>query len=463
MSIYLTIFITYLLLMIAIGWWYSRGIKNTEDYFLSGRRFGAFPIGCTLAVSFIGGGMFMGVNGMLAKYGIVVIVIVVAMAISFTILGVLFGPRLRRLNIKTLPQFIAKRFDEKTRMLIAITSLIALLGSLAIQFKASGAILNTVFSVPYFWAVFFSAAVVTIYTVLGGFRSVVATDVIQIIIIFLGVIIALPFVLNAAGSPSEIINTITQLQDGEFLNFFSQGIIFVIGVFILLIVFAIISPENHQRLYASRTPQTAKHAGIFAGIFYFITLSIVFLIGIVGLVFYPNLANPDNFFPLLATEILPVWLGGILLAAVAAAIMSSGDTDLVTASSITMTDFYERYKKEPASQKKLVKLSRISVIIIAVFSFIVAISFRTVVDLLTFYNSLLAAVAAAPIVFGLFWKRATSQGAFWGGISGGVVNLVLFSFGSDPAKNALPSVIIACIVLVTFSLKNRRLQPSHSI
>ena len=450
--------------MLGIGFYYSRGIKNTEDYFLSGRRFGAFPIGCTLAVSFIGGGMFMGVNGMLAKYGIVIILIVIALALSFVILGLLFGPRLRRLNIKTLPQFMAKRFDEKTRMLIAIISLIALLGSLAIQFKASGAILNTVFDIPYFWAVLFSVAVVTLYTGLGGFRSVVATDVIQTIIIFIGVVIALPFVLNAAGGPTQVISTISGLQDGEFLNFFSQGITFVIGIFILLMVFAIIAPENHQRLYASRDPGAAKRGGIYAGIFYFVVLSIVFLIGIIGLVFYPNLGNPDNFFPLLATQILPVWLGGILLAAVAAAIMSSGDTDLVTASSITITDFYERYKKTPVGQQKLVKLSRISVIIIALFGFIIALAFRTVVDLLTFYNSLLAAVAAAPIVFGLFWKRATSQAAFWGGVSGGVVNLVLFGFGSDPAKNALPSVAVACVVLVVFSLKKKHaiIQPRQN-
>ena len=148
MSIYLTIFTIYILLMLGIGYYYSRGIKNTEDYFLSGRRFGAFPIACTLAVSFIGGGMFMGATGLFAKYGIATVIILVATALSFVVLGIFLGPRLRRLNLKTLPQFIAKRFDEKTRTLIATTCLITMLGALAIQFKASGAILNIVFEIP---------------------------------------------------------------------------------------------------------------------------------------------------------------------------------------------------------------------------------------------------------------------------------------------------------------------------
>jgi len=444
--------------MLAIGFFYSRGIKNTEDYFLSGRRFGPFPIACTLAVSFIGGGMFMGINGLLMKYGIVVIPIILSMALSFVILGIFFGPRLRRLNLNTLPEFIAKRFDEKNRYLIAIISLITLIGGSAMQFKASGAILTTVFNMPYFWAILLSAAIVTIYTALGGFRSVVATDVVQTIIIFVGVVIALPFVIKAAGSPSEIIQTLTPLQDGKFFDFFSQGIVFVVGVLIIAVIYAIMSPENHQRIYASRDAKTAKRAGIMAGIFYFIILSIVFLIGLVGLIFYPNLANPDNFFPLLATEILPTWLGAILLAAVAAGIMSSADTNLVTASSITITDFYEKYKKEKPNQKKLVYISRLTVVTIAIIGIIIALIFPSVADLLVFFTALMAAVASAPIIFGIFWKRATSKGAFLGGLAGGVTYLALYIMGADPAKSAFPSIIIACIVLIAFSLKKKKIQ-----
>ena len=463
MLIYLTIFIIYLLAMLLIGYFYSRGIKNTEDYFLSGRRFGAFPIACTLAVSFIGGGMFMGITGLLVKYGIVVIPIILSMALSFVILGLVFGPRLRRLNLNTLPEFIAKRFDEKSRYLIAIVSLIMLLGGSAIQFKASGAILTTVFNVPYLWAILISAIIVTIYTTLGGFRSVVATDVVQTIIIFIGVAIALPFVIQAAGSPKEIIQNLAPLQDGQFFNFFSQGIIFVIGVFIIAIIYAIMSPENHQRLYASRDPKTAKRAGILAGIFYFIILSIVFMLGLVGLTFFPDLANPDNFMPLLATQILPTWLGAILLASVAAGIMSSADTNLVTASSIIITDFYEKYRKSPyggspvgrdkPKPKKLVNISRLTVIIISVVGIITALIFPTVADLLVFFTALMAAVASAPIIFGLFWKRATANAAFLSGLSGGLTFIAFYLMGTDPAKSALPSVLVSCIVLVAFSLK----------
>jgi len=459
MILYLTIFISYLLLMIGIGWWYSKGIKNSEDYFLSGRRFGAFPIGCTLAVSFIGGGMFMGMLGFLMKYGVVTIFIVVCMALSFIVLGVVLGPKLRRFNITTLPQFIGKRFNQKTRLIIALVSLTAMLGSTAVQFKASGAILKTVFNVPYFWAVLFSAFVVVLYTFLGGFRSVVATDVIQIIIVFLGVLLAFPIVLSAAGGPGNVLATVSQLQEGQFFNIFSQGIIFVIGMFIMICMFAVIAPDNHQRIYASRDPKAAKRGGIYGGLFYFVILLLVFLIGIIGLFFYPTLENPDNFFPKLAVEVLPAWLGGLLLAAVAAGIMSSADTVLVTASSILMTDFYQAYRKRTIAEERILKLSKLSVIGIGVVGFIIAFLAPTVADLVIFYNSLLASVALAPIVFGLFWKKASPKGAFYGGLAGGAVNIACFIAGLDPAKGALPSVAVACILLVLLSLKKKAKQP----
>lgn len=460
MILYSTIFIVYLLLMIGVGWWYSRGIKNSEDYFLSGRRFGAFPIACTLAVSFIGGGMFMGMLGFLMRYGVVTILFVLGMALSFIILGIVFGPKLRRFNLTTLPQFIGQRFNQKTRMIIAVVALMAMIGSTAVQFKASGAILNIVFNIPYFWAIVLSACVVVLYTFLGGFRSVVATDVIQIIIVFLGVLLAFPIALKSAGGVSNVIASVSQLQDGQFFNIFSQGIPFVLGLFVIVSIFAVISPENHQRIYASRDPKTAKKGGILGGIFFFITLSLVFLIGIVGLVFYPDLANPDTFFPKLAVEVLPVWLGGILLAAVAAGIMSSADTALVTASSIMVTDFYQHYRKKEVSQKKMLKISKLLVISIGIVGFVVAFAFPTVADLVIFYNSLLASVALAPIVFGLFWRRASKAGAFYGGLSGGIVNIGFFVAGVDPAVGILPSVVVACIVLVVLSLKKRSYESS---
>ncbi len=454
MFLYLTVFIIYLLLVIGVGWWYSRGIKNTEDYFLSGRRFGIFPIACTLAVSFIGGGMFMGMIGFLMKYGIATIMLVFGMATSFIILGLFFGSKLRKFNIRTLPQFIGKRFNQKTRLIIAVIALIAMLGSAAVQFKASGAILYTVFGIPYVWALLISLGVVVFYTFVGGFRSVVATDVVQIILIFLGLTLAFPIILSSAGGVREVIGNVSQLQNGEFFNFFSQGVVLVIGMFLILLIYALISPENHQRMYAAKSPKVAKWAGVYSGIFFFIILSLVFLISIVGLVFYSNLDNPDNFFPKLAVEILPPWLGSILLAALAAGIMSSADTALITAGSILMTDFYKGGVKKGLSERKVLRISRFSVIGIGLIAFIVAFVFPTVADLVIFYNSLLASVALAPIVFGLFWKRASKEGAFYGALSGGLVNISLFIFGMDPAKTMLPSIIIACMVLVTLSLRD---------
>ncbi len=453
MLLYLIIFIIYLVLIVGVGWWYSRKIKNTEDYFLGGRNFGVFPIACTLAVSFIGGGMFMGMIGFLSKYGIATITMVLGMGLSFILLGIFLGPKLRKFNLRTLPQFIGQRFNEKTRFVIALIALIAMVGSAAVQFKASGAILNIVFNIPYVWALLIALSVVIFYSFLGGFRSVVATDVVQTVIIFIGVVLTLPIVLAAAGGTSNVISKVSLLQNGQFFNFFSQGVVLVIGMFVILAVYAFISPENHQRIYASRNPQVARKAGIYSGIFFFIIVGLVFLIGIVGLVFYPNLENPDHFFPKLAVEILPVWLGSILLASVAAAVMSSADTALITASSIFITDFYNKDSRKNISEKKILKISRLSVIVIGVIAFIVAFIFPTVADLVLFYNSLLASVALAPIVFGLFWKRASKAGAFYGSLSGGLTNIVLFISGADPTKSMLPSIIVACVVLVVLSLR----------
>ena len=189
----------YLLIMLFIGWYSSKKITSNTDFMVAGRRLGPFLMAGTLAATEIGGGSSLGVvqQGM-QSHGISSAWYIITMGFAFVILTFL-APKFRAATVKTVPEYFRRRYGKSAGIITAIIMLLPLVGLTAGQFIASSVILSTMLGIRYQTAVIIVAVVVTVYSIMGGLWSVTLTDFIQVFLIVIGMIIAVPFALNMAG------------------------------------------------------------------------------------------------------------------------------------------------------------------------------------------------------------------------------------------------------------------------
>ena len=193
------IVIVYLLFMLWIGWYSSTKISTNTDFMVAGRRLGPLLMAGTLAATEIGGGSSLGVvqNGM-SGFGLSASWYITTMGIAFIILSFV-APKFRAATVKTVPEYFRRRYGKSCGIITAVIMLLPLVGLTAGQFIASAVILSTMLNIDYQVAVIIVAVVVTVYSIMGGLWSVTLTDFVQVFLIVIGMIIAVPFAMNYAG------------------------------------------------------------------------------------------------------------------------------------------------------------------------------------------------------------------------------------------------------------------------
>ena len=210
MNILVTVMVVlYLLIMLFIGWYSSTKITSNTDFVVAGRRLGQLLMAGTLAATEIGGGSSLGVvqNGM-QNHGLSVSWYIITMGIAFVILSFL-APKFRGATVKTVPEYF-RRYGKASGLITAIIMFLPLVGLTAGQFIASAVILSTMLGISYKTAVIIVAIVVTVYSIMGGLWSVTLTDFIQVFLIVIGMIIAVPFALKYAGGWGNVVANVPE-------------------------------------------------------------------------------------------------------------------------------------------------------------------------------------------------------------------------------------------------------------
>ena len=219
------IVIVYLLFMLWIGWYSSTRISTNTDFMVAGRRLGPLLMAGTLAATEIGGGSSLGVvqNGM-SGFGLSAHWYITTMGIAFIILSFI-APKFRAATVKTVPEYFRRRYGKSCGIITAIIMLLPLVGLTAGQFIASAVILSTMLSIDYQVAVIIVAMVVTVYSIMGGLWSVTLTDFVQVFLIVIGMIIAVPFAMNYAGGWGQVTANIPEGTLSMFQGYDLFGII----------------------------------------------------------------------------------------------------------------------------------------------------------------------------------------------------------------------------------------------
>lgn len=457
--------IVYLLFMLFIGWYSSKKITSNTDFMVAGRRLGPLLMAGTLAATEIGGGSSLGVvqNGM-QDYGMSAAWYIITMGIAFVILSFI-APKFRAATVKTVPEYFRRRYGKGSGVITAIIMLLPLVGLTAGQFIASSVILSTMLGIDYQVAVIIVAVVVTVYSIMGGLWSVTLTDFVQVFLIVIGMIIAVPFALNHAGGWSAVV---ANIPEGTLSMFKGYDLFSIISLVIMYVATFSVGQEAVSRFYAARDAKSAKGGAWLAALVNFIYAFIPTVLGIIVLALI-NMGkfNAADFeavgaryaLPILAIEVMPALICGLLFAGIISATMSSSDSDLLGAGSIFANDIYRAVLKPDATDEQVMKVTKIVMCLVGVASMLIALfNTQSIVTILMFCFTLRAAGSFFPYVLGHYWKKASTAGTIASLVAGTIVVVYLdqFSggnlFGIHFSQTIVPGLVAALICFIIFSL-----------
>lgn len=436
-------FVSFFVLIILIGVYTSKfSSKGISEYFIGGRKMNLFVVAISAVVSGRSAWLLLGFTGQAYTMGLSAIWAVVGYTVVEFFLFLYYAPRLRRFaeehDCITIPDYFAARFNDKNgslRMLIIIIFIIFMVTYVAAQFVGGGKAFFAYFGLRNATGIAITAAIVLIYTILGGFLAVSLTDVLQALVMLVA-LIGLPLVgIIDKGGISEITSQLNEIEPAYF-----NPVAFGFGSLIGFLGIGLGSPGNPHilvRYMSIRNYRQLKWTAVIGTAWNILLAGGAFMIGIVSRSYFPEVtmlpdADPENAYITLANELLPTALVGILLASIFAAIMSTADSQLLVAASSLVRDFYEKilHKNKFIPPEKLAMLSRVAV---AVLVYLAVVLGFLVEDLVFWFVLFAWAGLGASIgptsIQALFNKRTTKAGVMAGMIAG---TLTVFIWKSIP-------------------------------
>jgi SSS family transporter len=413
--------------MLALGVWFNRKVQSKKDYFIAKGKLGPATIGFSFSATQMSGSSYMGAVGTEKILGYNFSPAAVSSASAPWFSYILLGSKLRRIASKircvTIADVFEARYYSNLAGLVSTTIiLIAFIPMIAAQFKAAGNVFEVLLGMPYLVGLFVFGGIVILYTVLGGMYAVAWTDLIQGMIMIVGFAILAPVAVSSAGGFAEMHRQYGQLNPGAISFLGKMPAVWVISSFLVWGFFQIGgAPASVTRFLIPEDDKTLKGAMVYSVVFQsFIYLSAT-LIAIAAGVLLPNLEQADLTVPILVSSLLPPAVGGIIMAAVLGAMMSTVDSILLLSGSLVVENIYIKYLGRKVESRKGLKIARYATLILGVLAMIVAIKPpAAILWIVTMSFSLMASAFTFPFLLGLWWPRATKEGGIAGMIGGAI-------------------------------------------
>jgi sodium/proline symporter len=427
-----SVIIGYLLLLVGIGVISSKKSSNgVTDFFLAGRKLDKFTVALSAVSSGRSGWLVLGVTGMAYASGLLA-VWALAGFITVEVLMFMFAARRFRKYSEvndsiTVPDILESRYNDQTRLLRITSSFIIvffMIAYVASQVVAGGTAFSSGLGVTPTTGMWFTAVVILLYTMLGGFHAVSKTDVLQAIFMFISLVILPIIAIIGLGGFGPILDAMHTQGDG-FVDPFSFGFGMIAGL--LGIGFG--SPGNPHilvRYMALKNIREMRQAALIGSVWNVVMGWGAIFIGLAGRAYFPDVnmlpdGNKEAIFPALSQELTNPFFLGVLLTAVLAAIMSSADSQLLVGSSSIVRDVYEKLfgKGKSISQKRLVFFSRLSIALLMLSAVALAFSAKEFVFwMVLFAWGGLGACFGPALLLSLYWKKTTRSGVLSGMIVG---------------------------------------------
>ena len=419
----LIIIILYFLGMLAIGVVSKRKSKEADDFFVAGRKSSSLFITGSLLATIIGGSATVGMAGLGFKQGLTGAWWLLVGSIGLVFLGLFFAKKVRGFALYTLPELVEKQYDRRMALASSVLIVVAWIGIIAAQTIAAGKILSIIgIGSPALWMVIFTIIFVA-YTVLGGQYAIIRTDTIQAVIIFAGIFGGLALLLSRLGGLGGLQSSLSPEQFAFPLS--SQfGGTELVTLLLLVGLTYVVGPDMYSRLFCAKDDRTARASTFWTALFIIPVAFAITLIGMGASALFPEIA-PEQALPMVIKEVFSPLLGGIVLAALLCAVMSSADTTLLSASTILMVDIVGWFRPS-VNQSKVIPHSRWVIVLLGICSLIVALTLKGVISALLFAYTIYTCGVILPVIAGFFKNRlkVTPLGALAALIGGGSAGLI---------------------------------------
>lgn len=476
----LTIFIIYVLGLLAFGYFFFRRNQGGDDYYVGGRKMSSIHIGLSVVATDVGGGFSIGLGGLGFVMGLSGSWMLFTGLIGAWLAAVFLIPKIKRNpffdKAYTFPQLFEHYYSRNVAFVAAIISAVGYAGFTSSQMLAGAKLASGTFAgLDLQAALYLMGTVAVLYTVLGGLKAVIYTDTIQWGVLMAGLIfVGLPFSYSAIGGMEGVRDTVAP-EMLTLTNLTWQDLVYW-AVTIIPIWF--VGMTLYQRIYACRDEKTAKRAWYIAGLFEWPVMAFLgVLLGLFakvaadqGMFEYLGAADisetdPETGLPMLLRTVLPVGFLGVMMAAYFSAILSTADSCLMASSGNVVTDIIGRFKAFDPESPGFVRTSQIVTLIIGAFALILAGMMENVLNLMLDSYSFMVSGLFVPVVGALFWKKSTASAAMAAMFAGGTVTLGLRYFGGELPYNLDPNVFgitTAAILFIVVSFMTHKSEAEGS-
>ncbi len=450
------VLLVYAALLVGAGLWVSRRVRASGDFFVASRALPGAMVFVTLLAANIGAGSTVGATGLGYRHGLSAWWWSGSAAIGCLILGLLVAPRMHRLaathGFFTVGDFLEWRFDRSVRVLIAAILWLGTVALLSGQLIAMAWAFEVIAGVPRIWGALLSGLILTAYFSGGGLMASAWVNLLQLATLLVGFLLAVPFAWSAGGGWPGLQGAAGAEAAPVYGSLGGMGLAGILGLVVIFVPSFIVSPGLIQKTFGARSATAARRAALGNAAALALFAFVPALLGMAMRSVEPGLQNAELALPRLTVDVLPPWLGGLGLAALFAAELSSADAILFMLSTSLSRDLYQAVLRPGATDVQLLRVGRGAAVAGGVLGLVLAMILPSVVDALKIFYGIMTAALFVPLMVGLSSSRPGARSARFAvvaSVAGTGVGLILLH--GTPEGAWVPSVVGMGLALVAFS------------
>lgn len=449
MNLDIMIVVGYFALVLGCGFIGMLFTKNNDDFLVAGRTLPLWMYFPCLSTVLIGGGATFGSVTLSYKEGISGAWITLMYGLGIMAMGFLLSSSMAKLRVFSISEMLQLRYNTQARYLSAVISTCYTFMLSVVQVIAIGSVLNAFLGWNLQMAMIVGGSIALLYTLLGGMRSIALTDLIQFIIMCVGIfVLMLPMAIDKVGGFDAMVSQVP----AEFFNPVGIGYKTLFMYFLLMFLGIMIGQDIWQRVFTAKTPQVAATGTKLAGVFSLLWAGAMAVFGLCAYILLPNI-DPQLALGNIVTTVMPTGLRGIVIAALLATLMSSCSGQTLATSTLITNDIFRFNSCRGLSATRQILCTRLTTLLVGAASILVALVIGNVLEALDIAYAFLSGCIFMPVVFGFFWKKATAKGALISMLASFIVTVVLIVlYGASSPITIMTSMTVSVITLIITSL-----------
>ena len=472
--IHMAIIVAYILTTIIFGLYVSKKkVKNAEDMVVGGRQLPMIVLVGTLLATWCGGGGITGSASVVYSGGPGVgFLHFVGAPIGILLLYFIAG-KVRKTEKITIPEILEEKYGKLAAILGVACIVLAYVGIVATQTKAAANILNLLTGIDLTTGMIISAVIIILLTVTGGMVSVAYTDALSAFLMVGGFLLAVPVLFSAAGGFSAVSDGLAAVGKNTLTGGLSP--IVIVGYMVPTIALLLGDQNMMQRFASAKSEGEAKKSNMGMFVAEVVVCALIILVVTAGIVLEPAIETPANIIFVLAQKYLPTVIGGLVLAACVAFIVTTANSFLLSASTNLTYDIWKRYMKKDATDKQEITFLRVTIVVLTVFAVALTLFLPDLLTLQLTAYTMYGATITPALLFALFSKKVTKPAGVAGIVVGavvtalwsvqavastGVLNLgfttLTFVVGIQPAVIAVPCAVVAIVLTMLVTQKKAK-------